>query len=74
MPYDEPIAKPWTPAQRRLFNAAEHDSGIRRRHNMTRDKAEELADEANRLAREGKEKKEKAKSFIDLSPVFYLDR
>jgi len=72
--YDQPIAKPYTPAQRRLFNAAAHDPEIRRRKGISRDDASDLADEANRLAREGKEKKKKAKSFIDLTPVFYPDR
>ncbi len=58
---------PYTEEQRRLFNAAAHDRDIARRHDMSRKEARELADEANDLVKEGKEKKA---SFIDLSPVF----
>lgn len=68
---------PYTEEQRRLFNAAAHDKDIADRHGMSRREARKLADEANELASEGKEKKasdgeagEKSASFIDLSNIF----
>lgn len=62
---------PYTPKQRRLFNAAEHDPAIAREHGMSGREADELAGEANDLAREGREKKpvEKADA-IDLVPIY----
>ena len=61
---------PFTPAARRLFHAADENEEVAREHGMTQREAGKLSDEADRLAREGKEKKEKSKSFIDLRPIF----
>lgn len=61
---------PWTKQQRKLFNAAAHDPEIAREHDISGREADKLADEANRLKKEGKEKKEKHDSFIDLQSVF----
>lgn len=61
---------PYTEQQRRLFNAAAHDKDIAERHGMSHGEAEDLADEANRLKKEGKEKPEKKASFVDLCAVF----
>ena len=58
---------PWTKQQRKLFNAAAHDPEIAREHDISGREADKLADEANRLKKEGKEKHS---SFIDLRPVF----
>jgi hypothetical protein len=58
---------PYTPAQRRLFHEVEENSDAARRHGISREEGGKLADEADKLAREGKEK---SKSFIDLEPVF----
>ena len=60
---------PWTEGQRKLFNAAAHDPEIAREHGMSRRKAGRLADEANKLKNEGKEKASAVKA-IDLTPVF----
>ena len=68
---------PWTPAQRRLFNAATDDPAIAREHGLSHREAGNLADEANKLKREGKEKKAseldhaaQPLNVIDLSPVW----
>ena len=61
---------PWTPSQRRLFHSAEENPEVAEEHGISHREAGKLADEADKLAREGKEKKEKSSSFIDLSNVF----
>ena len=66
---------PYTEKQEKLFRAAAHDKDIARRHGMTRDTAEDLAGEAARLRREGREKPaRKAEALpegvVDLSPLF----
>jgi hypothetical protein len=64
---------PYTEQQRKLFHAATESADVRRRRGLSRETASELADEADRLAREGKEKppkKEKSDSFIDLSSIW----
>jgi len=58
---------PYTKDQRKLFNAAAHDPSIAREHGMSNKEAEKLADEADKLKKEGKEK---ASSFIDFGHVF----
>jgi len=63
---------PYTKQQRKLFNAAAHNPDIAERHGMSGKDADKLADEANRLKRQGKEKK--ASSYIDLGPVFGATR
>lgn len=65
---------PFTPAQRRLFHAAEDDKDVADEHGMSRREASRLAGEADDLAREGKERKEKKASFIDLASVFGTPR
>lgn len=50
------IAKPFTPAQRRLFHEVEENPDAARRHGMTRAEGRRLADEADDYARRGKEK------------------
>lgn len=49
---------PYTPKQRRLFHYREDHPG----DGMSREEARRLAGEADRLAREGKEKKPKPKA------------
>ncbi len=61
---------PWTEKQRALFNAAAHNKTIAREHGMNRGSAAELADEANHLKKEGRERPA-IKSFIDLEPTLY---
>ena len=69
---------PYTKEQRALFNAAANDPRTAERHGMSHKEARRLANEANKLKGEGREKKSAetepaccgAKSFIDLSPVF----
>ena len=72
---------PYTPAQRRLFNAATDDPAIAREHGLTHREAGKLADEANKLKGDGRERKATGKaseldhaaqplSVIDLSPVW----
>lgn len=67
---------PYTEKQRKLFNAAEHDPDIAREHGMSGRTAGKLADEANELKGEGKEKKPKHAGLppgvevIDLSHVY----
>lgn len=58
---------PYTEKQRKLFNAAAHDPEIARERGMSGGEAGKLADEANKLKKEGKEKQA---SFIDLRPTF----
>jgi hypothetical protein len=58
---------PWSESQRRLFNAAAHDKDIAEEHGMSDKEARKLADEANKLKKEGREKKA---SFVDLSRVY----
>jgi hypothetical protein len=64
---------PYTPAQRRLWHELDENPAARREHGVSGDEAHRLANEADDLAREGREKKPKqsAKSnFIDLSSIF----
>lgn len=58
---------PYTEKQRKLFNAMANDPEIAREHGTSGREAGKLADEANRLKKEGREKKA---SFIDLRPAF----
>lgn len=58
---------PFSDKQRKLFHAADEDPEVAREHGMSHRTAGKLADEADKLAKEGKEKKA---SFIDLEPVF----
>lgn len=58
------LTMPWTEEQRKLFNVASHDKDIAARHGLSQAEARKLADEANRLKGEGREKKA---SFIDLA-------
>ena len=44
---------PYTPKQRRFFNAAAHDPEIAREHDMSGREAGKLADEANKLKKRG---------------------
>lgn len=66
---------PWTEKQRRLFDAAAHDPAIAREHGLTPAGAGKLADEANRMKREGREKPARKAEpplppgVVDLSPV-----
>ena len=67
---------PWTEKQRRLFDAAAHDPAIAREHGMSGRTAGKLADEANRMKREGREKPPAKKAepplpdgVVDLTPV-----
>jgi hypothetical protein len=59
---------PWTPDQRRLFHEAEENANVAREHGIGQREAGKLADEADKLKREGKEKPAK-KSFVDLRDV-----
>jgi hypothetical protein len=62
---------PYTPAQRKLFNAMANDPAIAEEHGVTRRRAGELAAEANKLKREGKEKANAlSPPPIDLEPIF----
>jgi hemerythrin-like domain-containing protein len=61
---------PYTPSQRRLFHAMAEDADVAREHGTSRKKARKLAEEADELAREDKEKKEKSAGYIDLSAIF----
>lgn len=63
---------PYTEKQRRLFHALEESPDARRRHGVSREEAGKLADEADKYAKEGKERKpvKKAETFIDLSKVW----
>lgn len=59
---------PYNQAQRKLFNAEAHDPEIAREHGTSHAEATKLADEANKLKKEGREKH--SSTFIDLTPVF----
>ena len=68
---------PFTPAARRLFNAAAGNKDIARQHGLAPGEARTLADEANKLKGEGKEKKAaeyneavQPLNVIDLMPVW----
>jgi len=61
---------PYTAQQRKLFHVLEDDPEAAERHGMSQGEAGKLADEADDYAREGKEKKPKAKGFIDLTDIF----
>ena len=61
---------PYTDEQRRLFHEAAENPDAARRHGMSQAEARRLANEADRLAREGREKTAKAGlDVIDLRPV-----
>lgn len=62
---------PWSDAQRKLFHAAEENPEVAREHGIGRDEARKLADEADKLKKEGKETK---KGIIDLRSIFYGQR
>lgn len=65
------VELPYTKEQRALFNAAAHDPEIAREHGMSGREAGRLADEANRLKRQGKEKRASLPpGVIDLESVF----
>lgn len=54
---------PWTAAQRRLFHASE-DPEVAREHGLAPGEARKLADEADKLAREGHERRAKTKKAL----------
>lgn len=56
---------PYTEEQRKLFHEAAENPDVARQHGLSRREAQKLADEADRLAREGREKK----ASIDLEPI-----
>jgi hypothetical protein len=56
---------PFTAAQRRLFHEADENPSAAERHGMSGGEAHRLADEADKLAREGKEKHTKTRKCID---------
>ena len=58
---------PFTPKQRRLFHEVEENPDAAERHGMSQTEGGKLAREADKLKKEGKEKKA---SFIDLRPIF----
>jgi hypothetical protein len=60
---------PYTEQQRKLFHAAEENPEVAREHGMSRREAGKLADEADRLKRQGREKAAKGIGFVDLTPV-----
>jgi hypothetical protein len=70
----EDCAVPWTEEQRKLFNAAAGNKEIARQHGLAPGEARTLADEANKLKGENKEKKasdiEVPMGVIDLRPVW----
>lgn len=51
---------PYTPAQRRLFHAMSEDPDVAREHGTSQQGARKLAEEADKLKREGREKRAKA--------------
>ena len=59
---------PYTKEQRALFNAAANDPQIAERHGMSHKEARRLANEANKLKGEGREKKSAAKR-IETEPA-----
>ena len=63
---------PYTEDQRRLFHVLTQDEDARKRRGVSRKEAQKLADEADKYAREGKEKpsKKAGEGFIDLSMVW----
>lgn len=68
---------PFTEKQRKMFNAASHDAGVAEKFHMGDGEASDLASEANRLKKEGKERDPVGKAgrptglpFIDLAPLF----
>ena len=65
---------PFTEKQRRLFNSADENPEVAREHGMSGRTAGKLADEADRLRKEGRErpavKAVLPEGVIDLSPVF----
>jgi len=64
---EESRVTPYSEEQRRLFNAAAHDSKIAREHGMSTREAGKLADEANKLKKQGREKP--AAKAIDLTLI-----
>jgi hypothetical protein len=60
---------PYTPAQRRLFHEIAENPDAARRHGVSRKEGQRLANEADKLAREGKEKREKKSSDLGSLPV-----
>lgn len=60
---------PYTPAQRRLFHEVAENPEAAERHGISEKEGTKLAGEADRLAREGKEKTAKS-GFVDLSRAF----
>lgn len=66
---------PFTEKQRRLAHAAEENEDVAREHGMSHATARRMADEADKLKREGRERKPVGKAnllddAIDLSGVF----
>jgi len=63
---------PYTEKQRRLFHALEESPDARKRHGVSEEEARRLADEADDLARRGKERKpvKKAAGYIDLTKIW----
>lgn len=62
---------PYTSRQRRLFHEIEENPDVAERHGVSQREGHKLADEADKLAREGREKKEKSSGIIDLTEIFY---
>ena len=63
---------PFTEKQRRLFHELKESPDARKRHGVNEDEASKLADEADRNARSGHERRpvKKATRFIDLSTIW----
>lgn len=59
---------PWSTKQRKLFHEAAEHPAVAREHEMSSGEARKLADEADKLKKEGKEKKA---SFVDLRPTLW---
>ena len=65
---------PYTSRQRRLFHTISEDPEVAREHGVSTSTGRRLANEADDLARQGRErkpvKKPALKSFLDLGPIF----
>lgn len=61
---------PYTEQQRKLFNEAAENVDAAKRHGMSQAEARKLADEANCLAGEGREKKAAGVGFVSLDKAF----
>ena len=66
---------PYTEKQRKLFHAVEENPDVARERGMSHADAARMAGEADRLKREGRERKPVGKAdlpegVLDLSPIF----